>query len=29
VLTRSQRFDPKLMYPPYTKLRTALVKKFL
>lgn len=29
VLTRDMRFDPKIMYPPYTSFRTKLVKKFL
>ncbi|HEY8153526.1 MAG TPA: aldehyde dehydrogenase family protein [Myxococcota bacterium] len=27
VLTRGTRFDPKLMYPPYTKLKAALLKR--
>ena len=27
VLTRGTRFDPKLMYPPYTRLKTALLKR--
>ena len=27
VLTRGTRFDPKLMYPPYTRLKTALIKR--
>jgi aldehyde dehydrogenase (NAD+) len=29
VLTRGFRFDPKLMYPPYSKLRTALLTRLL
>jgi aldehyde dehydrogenase (NAD+) len=29
VLTRSLRFDPKMMYPPYPKLRTAIMKRLL
>jgi aldehyde dehydrogenase (NAD+) len=29
VLTRGMRFDPKMMYPPYTKLKTRLIKKLL
>jgi aldehyde dehydrogenase (NAD+) len=29
VLTRGLRFDPKMMYPPYTRLKTRLVKKLL
>jgi aldehyde dehydrogenase (NAD+) len=29
VLTRGFRFDPKMMYPPYSKLRTAILKKVL
>ncbi len=29
VLTRDMRFDPKIMYPPYSSFRTKLVKKFL
>jgi aldehyde dehydrogenase (NAD+) len=27
VLTRGTRFDPKLMYPPYSKLKAALIKR--
>jgi len=27
VLTRGTRFDPKLMYPPYSRLKTALLKR--
>jgi len=27
VLTRGMRFDPKMMYPPYGKLKTKLVKR--
>jgi aldehyde dehydrogenase (NAD+) len=29
VLSRGMRFDPKLIYPPYGKLKTRLVKRFL
>ncbi|MGI9591334.1 MAG: aldehyde dehydrogenase family protein [Myxococcota bacterium] len=29
VLSRGLRFDPKLMYPPYSNLKTRLLKKFL
>ncbi len=29
VLTRGTRFDPKLMYPPYGKTLTKLVKRFM
>jgi len=29
VLTRDMRFDPKIMYPPYSSFMTKLVKKFL
>ena len=29
VLTRDMRFDPKIMYPPYSSFRTKLVKRFL
>ena len=29
VLTRGTRFDPKLMYPPYTRLKKALLKRFV
>jgi aldehyde dehydrogenase (NAD+) len=28
VLTRGVRFDPKITYPPYTRLKTALLKRF-
>jgi len=27
VLTRGTRFDPRLMYPPYTRLKAALIKR--
>ena len=27
VLTRGTRFDPKIMYPPYTRLKTAIMKR--
>ncbi len=27
VLTRGTRFDPKFIYPPYTRLKTALIKR--
>jgi aldehyde dehydrogenase (NAD+) len=29
VLTRGLRFDPKLLYPPYGKLKTKLLKRLL
>jgi aldehyde dehydrogenase (NAD+) len=29
VLTRGTRFDPKIMYPPYGKTLTRLVKRFM
>jgi len=29
VLTRGTRFDPKIMYPPYGKMLTRLVKRFM
>ena len=29
VLTRGLRFDPKIMYPPYTSLKTRLIKKLI
>lgn len=29
VLTRGTRFDPKLMYPPYGKILTRLVRRFM
>jgi aldehyde dehydrogenase (NAD+) len=29
VLSRGLRFDPKMMYPPYTRLKTRLIKKLL
>ena len=29
VLTRDMRFDPKLMYPPYSSFKTRMLKKFL
>jgi aldehyde dehydrogenase (NAD+) len=28
VVTRSARFDPKIAYPPYTRLKTSLLKRF-
>jgi aldehyde dehydrogenase (NAD+) len=29
VLSRDMRFDPKVMYPPYTSLKTRMIKKLL
>jgi aldehyde dehydrogenase (NAD+) len=29
VVTKGRRFDPSFMYPPYSRLKTALVKRFL
>ena len=29
VLSRGMRFDPKLLYPPYGKLKTRLTKRFM
>ena len=29
VLKRGVRFDPKAMYPPYSKFKTKMVKKLL
>jgi len=29
VLTKGWRFDPRVLYPPYSRLKTALVKRFL
>jgi hypothetical protein len=28
VLKKSTRIDPKLAYPPYTRLKQALIKRF-
>jgi len=29
VLTKGWRFDPRIMYPPYSRFKTALIKRFL
>lgn len=29
VLAKSTRLDPKLAYPPYTKLKERLIRRFL
>jgi hypothetical protein len=29
VLTKSTRLDPDLAYPPYTKLKRAVIRRFL
>jgi aldehyde dehydrogenase (NAD+) len=29
VVTKGRRIDPKFMYPPYSKFKTSLVKRFL